>query len=248
MSSRLDGRVAVVTGAARGIGRALAERLAAAGAAIVLADLDAGEETLTAVRGLGAPALAVQVDVSDEVDVAGLREAALGEFGRVDLLVNNAGIGRVEALEDITLSSWRQMMAVNLDAMFLTCRAFMPGMREHGWGRVVNVASNTVGIVIPWGFAHYVASKGGVIGLTRALASEFGPHGVTVNAVSPGLTRTPSTAHMMRDRFDYYRREQPIKRSEVPEDLAGAVSFLASEDAAFLTGQNLVVDGGLLRL
>jgi len=248
VSSRLDGRVAVVTGAARGIGRALAERLAADGAAIVLADLDAGEETLTAVRGLGAPALAVQVDVSDEVDVAGLREAALGEFGRVDLLVNNAGIGRVEALEDITLSSWRQMMAVNLDAMFLTCRAFMPGMREHGWGRVVNVASNTVGIVIPWGFAHYVASKGGVIGLTRALASEFGPHGVTVNAVSPGLTRTPSTAHMMRDRFDYYRREQPIKRSEVPEDLAGAVSFLASEDAAFLTGQNLVVDGGLLRL
>ena len=247
VTPRLDGRVVVVTGAARGIGRAVAKGLATEGASLVLADLESSADTLAAAHELGARALAVRVDLTDETDVASLRDAALHEFGAVDVLVNNAGRGRVEAFEDMTLDSWRQILAINLDAMFLTCRAFIPGMREREWGRVVNVASNTFGIVTTWGCAHYVASKGGVIGLTRALASEFGPYGVTVNAVSPGLTRTPATAERMRDLFAYYRDAQPIKRTGVPEDLAGTVAFLASNDAAFLTGQNVVVDGGLLR-
>jgi len=242
-----NGRVAVVTGTSRGIGRAFAERLAADGAAVAIVDLESGDETLTSVRELGAHALSVRADVSDEASVSRVYQEVVGELGDVDILVNNVGIGRVEALEDITLASWRQLMAVNLDSMFLTCRAFMPGMRERGWGRVVNVASNTVGLVIPWGFSHYIASKGGVLGLTRALASEFGAHGVTVNAISPGLTRTPATAEMMRERFDYYVEEQPVKRSGMPDDLAGALGFLVSDDAAFMTGQNLIVDGGLLR-
>lgn len=239
-------RVAVVTGAAQGIGRAFSERLAATGFAIVLADINEPVDTHASVEAHGAPVISVAVDISDEVAVAGLGAAALEHFGRVDILVNNAGTGAIEDFESITFESWRQVLAVNLDSLFLTSKIFLPGMRQRGWGRIVNMASNTLGLVVPWGFAHYIASKGGVIGLTRALASEYGEHGITVNAISPGLTRSPGTISLFGE-TDAFATAQAIKRPQVVEDLVGTLSFLVSDDAAFITGQTITVDGGLVR-
>jgi len=182
-------RVAVVTGASQGIGQAFAVRLAETGRRVVLADITDTSETEKLARHAGAEVLSVHTDVSDEQSVAHLRRQVEGTFGGTDILVNNAGTAAVQAFEDTTLEQWRRMMAINLDSMFLTCQAFLPGMRERGWGRVVNMSSNTLDLHLPWGGAHYIASKGGIVGLTRALASEYGPFGITVNAIAPGLVR-----------------------------------------------------------
>jgi NAD(P)-dependent dehydrogenase (short-subunit alcohol dehydrogenase family) len=238
----------VVTGGASGLGQAFALQLARDGARVVIADLDEGTTTLDQVRAAGGDGIQVRCDVASEDDVAALAHSVEADLGPADILVNNAGVSPNVAWDDLDLAEWRRVMAINLDAMFLTCKAFSGAMRGRGWGRIVNVTSNTFGLVIE-GFAHYVASKGGVIGFTRALASDLGPDGVTVNAIAPGLTHTPTTDRMWTGTslFGDMAQLQAVKREGVPSDLAGAVSFLASDDAGFITGQTLVVDGGLVR-
>lgn len=249
-----QGKVAVITGAASGIGQAFAVRLAEEGVDIVIADRQKADETQRLVEATGRQALAVTGDISKPQDVAGLAVAVEARFGRCDILVNNAGIYPMQRFEDISFDDWRRVMSVNLDAMFLTSKAFVPGMRQRGWGRIVNMSSDTISLVVP-GFAHYVASKGGVIGFTRALASELGDYGITVNTIAPGQTRTPGTTSrkeipggMTQDEFfAMVAGMQAIKRVGEVSDLAGTLSYLTSDDAAFVTGQTIFVCGGLVR-
>lgn len=249
MSNRHQGRVAAVTGGARGIGQAFARRLAAEGAAVAVVDRENAAETMAALAGTNAECAAFSGDVTSEDDVARLSAEIAERFGRCDILVNNVGIYPNEPFEAVTFAKWRQVMAINLDSMFLTAKAFVPGMVDRGWGRIVNMASNTFGTPVT-GYSHYIASKGGVIGFTRALASDLADRGITVNAIAPSLVRTHGTQvtnPRSDERFEAVSSMQAIKRTQMPEDLAGTLSFLASDDAAFVTGQTLYVDGGWVR-
>jgi len=247
-------KVAVITGAANGIGQAFAKRLAEDGVHIVVADMAPGEETAKLATAAGRKALVCRCDVTSQADVAALKAEVEREFGRCDILINCAGIFPQRPFEQMTFEDWRRVLSINLDGLFLLSSAFVPGMKQRGWGRIINMASSTLGQVVT-GFVHYVASKGGAVGFTRALASELGPHGITVNAISPGLTRTPGALARspragfsnMDAEFDLAAQSQAIKRGEVPDDLVGTVSFLTSDDAAFITGQKLNVDGGRVR-
>jgi NAD(P)-dependent dehydrogenase (short-subunit alcohol dehydrogenase family) len=253
MARRHEGRTAVITGAASGIGQAAAVRLAEEGAVIVIADRADGSETVRQVQAVGGKAAAVQCDISDPASVAALKRHVEANGGGCDILVNNAGIYPMQSFDDITFEDWRRVLSVNLDAMFLTVKAFADGMRRRRWGRIINIASDTVSLVVP-GFTHYITSKAGAIGLARALATEFGQDGVTANAICPGLTRTPGTegkkdfSGIPRDEFfTMIANMQAIKRNERTSDLVGAISFLASEDASFITGQTLYINGGITR-
>jgi NAD(P)-dependent dehydrogenase (short-subunit alcohol dehydrogenase family) len=193
-------------------------------------------------------------DVSNENSVAAMAKAVQQKFGRADIVVNCAGIYPQLDFADMTFADWRKVLSINLDGTFLVTSAFVPGMRAHKWGRIVNMASSTFGSVTT-GCAHYVASKGGVIGFTRALAGDVAADGITVNAIAPGLTISPGTIvrkprpgfSNMDEEFVAVASLQAIKRPEVPDDLVGALSFLTSDDAAFMTGQTLNVDGGRVR-
>ena len=243
-----DGRVAVVSGAARGIGRALAEGLASRGAHVVAVDvLDAGE-TAEAVAAAGGECTPLAADVGAADEVARLAS----EVGRCDVLVNNAALlGRTPFLE-LGHERFRETLRVNLESQFLLARAFAPGMVERGWGRIVNVASSSLLTPTP-GLVAYMTSKGGVLGLTSALANDLGPHGITVNAVSPGLTRTPgvdadiAAGILPEDALDAMTAAQAIPRPGRPEDLVGLVLFLTGKEASFVTGQFIVADGGATR-
>lgn len=248
MSGRLDGRVAVVSGAASGLGRAYAERLAAEDARVVIADIADAHETVAAIKSAGGEAWTQACDITDEASVRAFAEAVEGRHGRCDILVNNAGIYPVVSFEETTFETWRHVMSVNLDGMFLMCQAFLPGMRARRYGRVVNITTTIPWLTVP-DFSAYCASKMGVIGLTRALASEYGEHGITVNAAAPSLVRTGTTeAGPQAQMFDAVAQAQAIKRTQEPEDMVGTVAFLCSDDAAFMTGQTLITDGGLTRL
>ena len=254
MAKRLDGKVAVISGAAAGIGQASAVRLAEEGAQIVIADREDAAKTLQLIKSAGGKAQAIRCDVSDPESVAGLQRQVEQGAGRCDILVNNAGIYPMQSFDEITFDDWRRVFSVNLDAMFLMTKAFVGFMRERRWGRIINIASDTVGLVVP-GFTHYIASKAGVIGLTRALATEFGEEGITANAIAPGQTRTPGTegrktipGGMSQETFfEFVANMQAIKRVETVADLVGVVAFLASDDSVFVTGQTIFVNGGLVR-
>jgi NAD(P)-dependent dehydrogenase (short-subunit alcohol dehydrogenase family) len=241
-------RVAV-TGGAQGIGKTIAGRFASSGAAVAILDRDR-EKAVDAADRLcesGALAIAVHVDVSDEVSVHQAFQAVERELGGVDVLVNNAAIFSTlsrQPFDQIGLVEWRRVMAVNVDGAFLCARAVAPGMKAAGWGRVINISSNTVGLGRT-GFLHYVSSKAAIIGFTNALARELGEHGVTVNAIMPSLTRTEVEFKDVSPAvFDALVAHQCVKRTGLPEDIAEAALFLASHGANFITGQTIAVDGG----
>jgi len=253
MRGRHAGKVAVVTGAAQGLGQAFALRLGTEGADVVAIDLNPSDETVRQIETAGGKAKSIACDLGDASAIA----ATASAIGRCDILVNNAGLFPNQKFDAIADDDWRRVMAVNLDAPFYLIRAFAPGMKQRGWGRIVCISSTTILQAGP-GSAHYITSKAGVIGLVRVMATELGGAGITVNAVSPGLVRTPGTSARFTEDFkdmaeppDLYARYaklQAIKTQLKPDDIAGAVSFLASEDAAFITGQTLIVDGGQVRI
>lgn len=243
----LSGKVAVVTGGARGIGRAIAEGLAAAGARVVVVDIREVELS-------GGVEAAIAADVSEPRSVEWMAAELLDRFGGVDVLVNNAALfsdlDMHRPFTEIPLDEWRSVLDVNVTGPFLCSRALVPSMRLRGGGAILNLASGTVFRGTPY-FLHYVTSKGAVVAFTRALARELGPDGITVNGIAPGFTLSegvlvhPDSSHVEESR-EAVRRARSLQRDEVPEDLVGAAVFLCSPAAAFVTGQTLVVDGGLV--
>jgi NAD(P)-dependent dehydrogenase (short-subunit alcohol dehydrogenase family) len=243
--SRLDGKVAIVTGAAKGIGRALADGLAEQGARIVVADLEGAEEAAAAYEG----GVGLTVDVADEAAVERMVTETVERCGGLDVLVNNAGLYASLAMRpftEIPLDEWRRVMDVNVASMFLTCRAAVPAMRERGGGAIVNISSGTPFRGVPF-LLHYVTSKGAIVAFTRALAKELGKDGIRVNCVAPGFTMSdgvkehPEVVDALRDVSVAART---IQRDQVPEDVVGAVVYLAGPTASFVTGQTIVIDGG----
>ena len=243
-----QGKVAVVTGASSGMGQEFAIRLASEGANLVLASRHLAKETQEKIAEAGNTAIAHTCDVTSSGDVRSLADAVKSEFGRCDILINNAGIYPFQSFAEMSFEDWRKILAVDLDALFLTCKAFVPMMQQHNWGRIINISSNVCWSVAP-NVTHYTAAKMGVIGFTRALATEVAEAEITVNAVAPGLVRTGTTeSGEQAEMFDMVKQMQAIHRTEEPDDVAGVVSFLASDDSRFMTGQTMLVDGGMTRV
>ena len=246
---RLKGKVAIVTGGAMGIGKAIALRLAQDGAAVVVADIERFDRAAAEIaKATGAKTLGLEVDVSQEVGVSRMVSATVETLGRIDILVNNAALFsalELRPFEEIPIEEFRRVMEVNILGVWLCCRACVPHMRKGGYGRIVNLASGAPLKGVPH-FLHYISSKGAVIAMTRGLAREVGKNGITVNSLAPGFTLSENVAkHEVHVRQgEMTKLTRAIQRDEKPEDLVGTVSFLASEDAAFITGQTLVVDGG----
>jgi NAD(P)-dependent dehydrogenase (short-subunit alcohol dehydrogenase family) len=246
---RLKGKVAIITGGASGIGKAIALRLARDGAAVVIADIQKfGEAAAEIAKATGSRTLGLEVDVSSVEDVERMAAETIRALGRLDILVNNAAIFsslELRPFGEIPVDEFRRVMEVNVLGVWLCCRACVPHMRKGGYGRIVNLASGAPLKGVPL-FLHYISSKGAVIAMTRGLAREVGTDGITVNALAPGFTLSENVArheaHVRQG--ERTKMTRAIARDEKPEDLVGTVSFLASEDAAFITGQTLVVDGG----
>jgi glucose 1-dehydrogenase len=247
---QLGGKVAVVTGAASGINRAIATRFAAEGANVVVADVDArgGGETAVAIVSAGGRAIAVQTDVRRRDQVEAMARAAVGAFGGIDVLVNGAGIETLVPFLDLPDEDWDRVLGVNLTGSFVCGQVVAREMVRAGRrGKIVNIASINAAIALP-NQAHYVASKGGVLMLTKAMALELAPHGINVNAIGPGVVETPLTAGSLADpaRRRLLMSHIPLGRVAQPDDIAGAAVFLASEASNYITGTILYVDGGWL--
>jgi NAD(P)-dependent dehydrogenase (short-subunit alcohol dehydrogenase family) len=240
-----EDRVVIVTGGGLGIGESYCRGFAEAGANVVVADIDGEAANRIA---LDVDGLAVQVDVSDETSTKAMAKAAHDRYGRIDILVNNAGLFTailpMKPWTEISVEEWDRVMAVNVRGYLLCARAVFPHMKERGWGRIVNIGSNTSLSGVP-GFLHYVTSKGAILGFTRALAREIGEIGITVNAVTPGLVSTDAVKkHYSEEMLESRVTARSVKRQQMPDDLVGAVMFLSSENSGFITGQVLNVDGG----
>lgn len=243
---RFNGRVVMVSGAAQGIGRAIALRLGEEGGTIAVVDVNKAGAERTA-KAIGGHAFAIACDIGDESAVAKLHKAVVKKAGKLDVQVNAAAIVPFVPWDELTFAEWRRVMRVNLDGLYLMCRAGSQLMRKNGYGRIVNLCSNSIFAGTP-NMAHYVASKGGVLTFSRALATELGGHKITVNCVAPGLTDTEGvqkTKH--KEAFGFVEMLQAIKGKGTPADIVPAVAFLASEEAHWITGQTLAVDAGMVR-
>ena len=248
---RLKDRVAIVTGAARGIGQEYCLALAREGAKVVAADTLSSEETVAQVQRAGGEALAVTVDVTNDQNTQTMATQTLQRFGRIDILVNNAALYgglKVTPFDQIPETEWDQVMAVNVKGIWLCCKAVLPVMKQQGKGKIINISSGTIWHGTPF-LLHYVTSKGAVFALTRALARELTGTGINVNTITPGYTMTEASKTLVDpETFAGFKQRvldrQIIKRSEEPSDLTGTVIFLASDDSDFITGQTINVDGG----
>jgi len=250
----VTGKTAIVTGAARGLGREYATRLADAGAAVIAADITDCSETVSAVEGSGGEALNVTVDVTDGDSAIAMADAALARFGKIDILVNNAALygalhgGRFEQLDS---DEWDRCMAVNVKGLWHCSKAVVPGMREAGGGSIINIASVAALAGLPYAL-HYTTSKGAVIGFTRGLARELGRDGIRVNTVAPNMVMTEGTSEFFADKADraaeVIRNNQALQKNLEVEDLTGTILYLAGDDSAYVTGQTISVDGGTVLL
>lgn len=242
----ITGRVGIVTGAGRGIGLAIARQLATLGATVVIADYAAyGEEAAAALTRDGLRACFVRVDVSRQPEVDAMVQEVCSRYGSVDILVNNAGIRPTRRVLEMTAADWDKVLAVNLNGTFYCCRAVAPHMVERRWGRIVSISSLAAQQGSTGGHSHYAASKAGIVGFSRSLARELAPFGVTVNVVSPGWIDTEGWEGQLDGHREEYAARVPLGRLGTPEDVAHAVAFLASEEASYITGVVLPVNGGL---
>lgn len=246
---RLEGRVAIVTGAAQGIGATFAKGLAAEGAAVVIADVDSGASVVSEIEEAGGRALDVPTDVSDEDACMNMAARAVESYGRLDILVNNAALFTSiprSPFDEISVETWDRVMAVNIRGVWLGCKAAVPEMRKNKYGKIISICTGRLFKGSPF-FLHYDASKGAVLGITRSLAREVGDDNICVNAIAPGSTMSENVAartNWMGGGPERTRNTRALKRDETPEDLLGACVYLSSSDSDFVTGQTLVIDGG----
>jgi NAD(P)-dependent dehydrogenase (short-subunit alcohol dehydrogenase family) len=245
-----DNRVAIVTGGASGIGLAIAERLAADGCAVAIFDRDAEAGTAAAAKivAAGGAAEGVAVDVAERDQIDAGVEHVRAAFGPATILVNNAGVEGFDPFLKISLEKWNRLLTVNLTGTFQCCQAVVPGMAEARWGRIVNISSSSAQSGQPL-MTHYVASKAGMIGFTKALALELGPLGITVNTIPPGFIDTPmlrasEAKGLLGEGVEHHARQTPVRRAGLPQDIAATTAFLVSEEASYITGQVIGVNGG----
>ena len=245
--SRLEGHIAVITGASKGLGRQMAEALAQAGAAVALVarSRDLLESVASGIRGNGGRAEVIVADVTDEAGVGQIARQVQSTLGVCDILINNAGINIRKDVEEFTLSDWNEIVAVNLTGPFLMCRAFVPGMKEKGWGRIINMTSIMSHVSIPQRIG-YSSTKFGLLGMVKALALELAPHGITVNGISPGPFGTEMNQPIMNDPIvnQQFVSRIPLGRWGKIEEIGALAVFLSSDDAGFITGTDIVIDGG----
>jgi 3-oxoacyl-[acyl-carrier protein] reductase len=244
MNTRHKGRLAVITGGGSGIGQAMALRLLAEGARVAVLDLNDAAETVAMARAQGSEVVALKCDISDYPQMQAAADQVRARCGDPAILVHCAALQFMRPFAELTPKDWRATQQVNLDGGFHLVKAFLPAMQAAKWGRIVMVSSSSF-FAPPPRMSHYIASKGALIGFVRGLASELGEHGITVNALAPGLTRTKNAVlGVPQAHFDFVISRQAVKRSGEPEDQAGVLSFLVSDDAAFMSGQTLLNDGG----
>jgi NAD(P)-dependent dehydrogenase (short-subunit alcohol dehydrogenase family) len=244
MPISVEGKVVVITGGTGEIGASISRRLVQEGAKVVMADIREDAGLTTELQAAGG-AIFVRTDVTSEDETQRMAAEALAAFGRIDALINNAGLFTAMPWDQLTLAEWRKRMAVNVDGAFLATKAVVPAMTRQGAGKIINIGSDTVWMGTP-GFPHYVASKGAVLGFTRAIATELGPRGITSVYVTPTLLDTPGTrAAFQQGHFDYVLSHTPIGKLEKPEDVNGLIVFLCSDEAGFINGAAINIGGGI---